>query len=213
MGTVKTHGDRAQMKTRNPTSITDTIVLGLINDILENIYQQLVFVESNLVYAETSIPTVAGTMEYTPTPSFNGFLRDGVWIDGEDGYLIELSETDKVKYDYGSTTSQPEGYYLTEDGKVGFLWVPDAVYTIYCQYWKPLTALTDYDNDDLPWGGIWNQAIQRLLVVEILEILERDNSRQAILADIEWDKAMNMVYARGIRQRRQVSDMFTIEGV
>jgi hypothetical protein len=213
MGTVKTHGDLARVKARNPTSITDLITLGLVNGILENIYQQLVFVESNLVYAETSITTAAGDMEYTPEVSFNGFLRDGVWVDGETTYLAELTEADKVKYDYGSTTSRPEGYYLTEDGKVGFLWVPDDEYTIYAQYWKPLTALDDYDDDDLPWGGIWNQAIERLLVVEILEILERDNSRQAILADIEWDKAMNMVYARGIRQRRQVSDMFTVDGI
>ena len=73
--------------------------------------------------------------------------------------------------------------------------------------------LTGYDDDDLPWGGIWNRAIERMVVVEALEILELDNSRQAIFAGIEWDKAMTMTYARGIRRERVVSDMFSVEGI
>ena len=215
MGTVKTYGDKARIKIRdtNKRQFTDPELLDIINDILETIYQNLVSVSSNLVYAEDTITTVADTAEYTPTFSHNGFLWDGVWLDGEDTFLVEMSEADKVRYDYGTTTSEPEAYYLTEDGKVGFLWVPDDAYTVHIQFWKPLTALTSYDSDDLPWDGIWNRAIERLLVVETLEILERDVSRQALLADMEWHRAMNLVYARGVRRYRQKSDMFSIEGI
>lgn len=216
MGTVKTHGDLAKLKIRdsNDRQFTDTNRLSMINDILETIYQKLCFIESNLVYAEGTITLGDGTEEYTPSfAPHNGFLDDGVWLDGEDTYLTQVTEADKVRYDYGSTTSEPEAYYLTEDGKVGFLWVPDDTYTVHVQYWNPLTVLTDYDNDDLPWGGIWDRVIQRLLVVEMLEVLERDNSRQALLADIEENSAMNMVYKLGVRPKRQVSDMFNIGGV
>ena len=215
MGTVKTHGDIAKLKIRDSSDrqFDDANRLSMINDILENIYQQLCFVESNLVYAEGTITTEDGVGEYIPEFSHNGFLHDGVWLDGEDNYLTQVTEADKVRYDYGSTTMEPEAYYLTENGKAGFLWVPDDAYTVHVQYWKPLTALTDYDEDALPWGGIWNRVIQRLLVVEMLEILERDNSRQAIFADIEETKAMNMVYIRGVRPKRQASSMFSIEGV
>ena len=215
MGTVATHGDLAGVKIRDTAynQFSTTARLGMINDILESIYQTLVNMESNLVYAEGTVTTEADVGEYTPDFSFDGFLIDGSWVDGEDTYLVQVNEADKVGFDYGSTTNQPEAFYLTEDGDIGYLWVPDDEYTIYHQYWLPLTALTDYDTDDLPWGGIFNRAIQRLLVVEMMEVLEWDNSRQALLAEIEMNKAMNMVYVRGVRQRKVVSNMFSVEGI
>jgi len=215
MGTVLDHGDRAGIKVRDTSykQFTKTERLGLLNDILETIYQSLVNIESNLVYAEGTQVTVADTAEYTPSFDFDGFLIDGSWVDGEDEYLTQVSEGDKIKWDYDSTTNQPEAFYLTEDGKIGYLWVPDDAYTIHHQYWVPLTALTDYDTDTLPWGGIFNRAIQRLLVVEMLEVLELDSSRHALLAEIEMNKAMGIVYARGIRRRKIMSSMFTAEGV
>ena len=218
MGTVKTCGDKARLKVQDvKIDYLDPDVLGFMNDILENIYQTLVNVSSNLVYAIGNVITVADTEEYTPSFSFDGFLREGSWLDGEDTFLAQVSETDKIKWDYSSTTSQPEAFYVTEDGKVGYLWVPDAVYTVHHAYWKPLTALTDYDANDLPWGGIWNRAIQRLLIVELLGIPSKENvgkiEKQLGLVGIEWDKAMSMVYQRGVRQERQVSDMFSIGGI
>jgi len=215
MGTVKTCGDRARVKIRDTDSLqfTDAQLLGITNGILEDIYQTLVNVSSNLVYAIGTVTTEDSTAEYTPGFTHNGFLREGSWVDGEDTYLQEVSEADKIKWDYDSTTSQPEAYYITEDEKVGYLWVPDDAYTIYHTYWKPVTALTTYATDALPWGGIFNRFIERMLIVECLEILERDNSRQAMLAGIERDKALNMVYARGVRKEKQVSNMFTVEGI
>ena len=146
MGTLKTHGDRARVKVRDPNKlqITDTQLLGIANDILDDIYKTLVHVSSNLVYTEGSITTEADTLEYTPEFSHNGFLKDGVWLDGEDWFLTEVTEAHKVKYDYGSTTGEPEVYYINEDGDVGFLWVPDDAYTVRVLYWEPLTPLGVY---------------------------------------------------------------------
>ena len=56
-------------------------------------------------------------------------------------------------------------------------------------------------------------AIDEIFIVEMLEILELDNSRHAYLAQIEWNNAMNLVYSRGIRQEKAVSDMFSVEGI
>jgi len=215
MGTLKVHGDLAALKARDSGNVqfSEANRLAMINDILETIYQTLINVNSNLVYAIGTVTTSADTPEYTPTFSHDGFLRDGSWVDGEDTYLSQVEEVDKIKWDYDSSTNQPEAFYITEDSKVGYLWVPDDAYTINHTYWKPLTALTTYATDALPWGGIWNRTIQRLLIVEMMEILEVDSSKQAVLADIEWDKAMIMVYARGVRKERVVSNMFSVEGI
>jgi len=126
MGTVSDHGDRAGIKVRDTSykQFTKDQRLGIMNDILETIYQKLVNVESNLVYAEDTQATVADTAEYTPDFKFDGFLIDGSWVDGEDEYLVQVSEGDKIKWDYDSTTNQPEAFYLTENGKMvicGFL--------------------------------------------------------------------------------------------
>lgn len=215
MGTLSDQAERAGLKIRdtNRLQFSKTERLGLFNDILEQIYQKLVFVESNLVYAESTITTVADTIEYTPSFSHNGFMHKGVWINGEDTYLGQVEEADKIKYDYGTTTNKPEVYYLAEDGKVGFLWVPDDAYTVHIQYWEPITELTDYDNDDLPWGGIFNRYIQRMLVWEMKEILEMDSSRDAAMSQMELNQAMNIVYLQGIRHHRQASDFFSIGNI
>jgi len=371
MGTLKTHADLAAIKIRDladnaPANIlfSEANRMAFVNDILERIYYKLVFAESELVYAEGTITTVDTVPEYTPSFTHNGFLRDGVWLDGEDWYLAQVSEAAKVGYDSnaisstsevvngdfedwtsgdadnwtdstsavsdeetsssyggcgssmkltatgaasqyiqsdaitvtadqkywlrfrykntaddvaqyavydvsnsadivsatdldsttswsaeqnigfvtptgctsiyirlyaktdgdivwfdnvwlatGSTFSEPEAYYIAENGDVGFLWVPDDAYTVHVQYWEPITQMSTYATDTLPWGGIFNQYIQRMLIFEMKEILEMDNSRDALMAEIELGEAMNMVYARGVRKRRQVSDMFSVGGI
>ena len=215
MGTVATYSDRARIKVADSarTQLLDSEVVGILNGILETIYQSLVGVGSNLVYSVGEVTTVDGTPEYSPSFSFDGFLRNGSWVDGEDIYLSQVPETDKIKWDYDSTTNQPEVFYLTEDGKVGYLWVPDAAYTIHHTYWKPLTALSNYSKDDFPWGGIFNRAIERLLIVEMLEMQGKDASLHFGFAQQELDRAMEMVYTRGIKRERVSSNMFSIGGI
>ena len=215
MGTLNTICDRARVKIRDVDGLvfTDAQLMGIVNGILEQIYQTLCQAESALVYGETSFDTVDGTMEYTPAVTFYGILDDGMWVDGEDTYLQMVSEADKIKWDYESTESQPEAYYLSEDSNIGLLWVPDAAYTIHYQYYKPLTAMSTFATDALPWGGIWNLAIERMLIVECMEVQERDASRHAVMSVVEWDKAMNITHKRGIRSRKQVSDLFSVNGI
>lgn len=218
MGTVETHADRARAKIRddNDDLFTDAKRLAMMDDICEDIYTVLCHVESNLIYGVSSITTVADTMEYTPTfAPHNGFLKNGVWVDGETTYMYQVTEADKVKFDYDNTTAQPVAYYHTEGGddKVGLLWVPDDAYTVHVHYYKPRTALATYATDNLPFKGIFNQYIQRKLIIEMLEIYEHDISRHALMAEMEWASAMNRVYQLGIRKKRQSSNLFNVGGI
>jgi hypothetical protein len=216
MASLKTAIDRARVKSGDTDKLlfTDDELIGMVNDILEEIYATLVNIQSNLVYGIGSVATVADTVEYTPSfTTKGGFLRDGSWVDGEDTYLTQVSEADKIKWDYDTSTNQPEAFYVTEGGDIGYLWVPDDAYTIYHTYWVPLTAMATYASDSLPWENIFNSYIQRKLIVEILEASENDGSRQLALSQIDWVNAMNLVYSRGIRQERASSDMFSIEGI
>lgn len=217
MATVATQITRARVKIRDEDSLfftSDTTLFNLIKDIIEEVYTHLVKVESKFVYAHSTITLTAGTGEYTPTFSHNGFVDNGSWLikDGAANtvYLFETTESQKNQYNYLSGTSEPEAYYHTEDGKVGFLWVPDSgsTYTVQIQYWKPVSQPSG-TSGSLPWNGTFDRYIERRLVVDLLEIMERDNSRQAILASQEWDAAMNMVYRKGLRQRRVSTNMFS----
>ncbi len=216
MGSLSTCIDLARFKALDTDKIlfTDANLISIVNGILEQIYQTLVNVQSNLVYDAGTITTTNGVAEYTPSfTTRGGFLREGSWIDGEDTYLYQVSEADKIKWDFDSSTNQPEVFYVNAAGDIGYLWVPDNTYTIHHLYWKPYTAMATYADDDLPWENIWNQYIERMLIIEMKETQEADTSRQSVLAQIEWDKAMNLVYARGIRQEKVVSNMFAIEGI
>lgn len=215
MGTLATAISRARVKIRDTDKLifTDAQMLGMINEILQTIHDALVLTESNLVYAEGTIITVDGTGEYTPSFNFDAIMDDGVWLSGEDWFMPQLSEADKIKYDYETATSEPEAYYITEDGKIGFLQVPDDAYTIHVQYFTPLTELTDVDNDDLPWAGLWNSVIERMLIFEALEIQERDVTRHAIMVNDLWNQAMGKTLKRGCRPRKNNSDMFSVEGI
>jgi len=217
MGSLKTCIDRARVKIGDTNKIlfdNEDELVAIVNDILEEIYTTLVNVSSNLVYAIGTVATVANTCEYTPSfTTKGGFLRDGSWVSGEDTYLSQVSEMDKIDWDYTTSTNQPEAFYVTEGGDIGYLWVPDAAYTIYHTYWKPYTAMATFATDNLPWENIWNSYIQRRLIVELLEATENDASRQLALAQYEWSNAMNLVFSRGIRQEKAISDMFLIEGI
>ena len=217
MGTLKTCIDKARVKVGDTSKVLfddDNELVAMVNDILEEIYSVLVNVSSNLVYAIGTVTTEDGTAEYTPTfTTKGGFLRDGSWVDGEDTYIYQVAEADKIKWDYDSTENQPEAFYLTESKDIGYLWVPDDEYTIYHTYWVPYTDMDTYATDNLPWENIWNSYIQRKLIVEMLEASENDGSRQMAFAQVEWNNAMNLVYTRGIRQEKAVSDMFEIEGI
>ena len=89
MGSLKTCIDLARIKVRDTDKIafdSDDDLIAIVNGILEQVYQSLVRVQSNLVYAEGSVTTVADTQEYTPTfTTKGGFLREGMRAIDETG--------------------------------------------------------------------------------------------------------------------------------
>ncbi len=214
MGTVKTIGDSLRFKIQDTTRRphTKTELLYMFNELLESIYQEMVNVNSNFVYGVGEITTIANTIEYTPDFTHNGFLRNGSWVSGDDIFLKQCDESDKIKFDWISSRSQPTHFYLTEDNKIGYLPVPDTEYTIIHQYWKPLVPLADYDNDNFAYNGIWNLYIGKKLLSESMTILGFNGDRSLVLAEREHDKAMQMVYNHGIRRERVSSGLFSVQG-
>lgn len=217
MGTLATTIIRARIKGRDVDNnlYTNAELVELVNGILHEIRDELQGIESNLVYAEDTQVTAANIMEYTPSFAFESIMPEGIWLDGEELFLTQVNEADKVAYDYGTTASNnvPQVFYLTEDGKIGFLPVPNDAYTIHIQYWEPLAELAVYADDDLPWFGIWNQFIEERLVSEMLAIQERDSTWRALTAYGSYGRCMGKTYARGIRRRRWKSDFFSVDGI
>lgn len=215
---------RTRTKTTRSNLISDADLVVLANEALEDCRKKMIEVESNLVYGHTSITTVDGTIEYSlpdgiiapfvapvTVASVHGLMTDGVWIDGEDWFLSETVEEEKIKYDIANSTSQPQKYYLTQDWKIGFLPVPDDEYTVYMQYWKPQATIAS--GDSMPWKDIWNQYITKRLEYEINSIFERDISRIAMELDSLDAIAMQTVFSFGVRHRKLNTDFFSVDGI
>ena len=226
MGTLSTLISTARVRARDKDEqvYTDADLLLFVNDILSDIRNLLVQIESDFVYAEDTITIEADTMEYTPSFDHEGFMKNGVWINTNSTFLKQVNEGDKTQYNYTTSTSEPTAFYITEDHDVGFLPVPDDDYTVHCLLWKPLTELdaatyiTDDDLNaagnaaDLPWKGMWNSVVQRLLVGDMLDTQDRDSTVQFIMATEIGKNAMNATLRYGHRRRRQSSNMFSRGG-
>ena len=218
MGSLRTIVDRALVNIRAQNQYVhaqgDSRILGAVNTILQEVHEILQSIDSNLVYAGGTISLTADTGEYTPSFSFDSIMDEGVWLDDATyKFLKQGSEADKLYYDTENTTGEPELYYITEDGKIGFLWIPDDSYTANVLYYPPLTELDDIDNDDLPWGGIWNRFIQNALEMRLKNTQERNISIEALMKLDSYGAALTKTYRRGCRGRRIQSDFFTVEGI
>lgn len=216
MGTLQTVITRALVRARGQEQHVyaqgDDQLLGLVNSILEDVNKDLQQIESSLVYSHGTITTSVGMMEYTPGFTHQGFLDNGVWVTDDTRFLKLLTESDKVEFDYLNSTGEPIGYYLTEDGKVGLLWVPDAIYTVNVLYWKPLTEMTAVATDVIPWGGISNRFIQERLTMDLMMIQERDITQQAALVQGIQDQALAATYRIGVRPITKTGSFFDLEG-
>jgi len=200
---------------------TDSYLLTLINSIIEEVYSTLLQINSPLVQDSTVVRTTTGTTGTTNEVSL-GIAHAGISKVWRVGYgespLFAVSESDKSNYNTDGATGTavvaiPEAYYLTgNNSTMGFLWIPDNIYTFNVYYWKETTALSA-TTESLPFDGIFDRYIEAKLVVELLEIMERDNSRRAIFAQNEWDKAMGRVFKLRIEKRKVVSNMFSIGGI
>ena len=200
---------------------TDSYLLSLINDIIQEVYSTLLQVESPLVQSSTTVTTTTGTTGTTNEASLSITHAgiDKVWRVGYgECPLVAVVESDKNHYNTDGPTGTaivalPEAYYLTgENSTMGFLHIPDNVYTFNVYYWNEVPALSA-TTGTLPYDGIFDRYVEAKLVVELLEIQERDNSRRAIFAQNEWNKAMARVYKLKLQPRKVVSNMFSIPGI
>jgi hypothetical protein len=228
---------RARVRDQNNEFFTTDsgAVMYMINGTLEEIYSTLQFSESQLIYGHTLVSTTTGTTASTCEVSLGfkhaGFLDNGVYRMGYgESPLFAVTELDKRHFNVDgqsagratttgplAVTGLPTAYYLTEQGDtsastMGFLHIPDNIYTFNVFYWKPITQVTAV-TDPLPYNGIFNEYITHKLVVEMLEVMERDNSRAAIYAQLSFNKAMQRVYSRGLKERKSISNMFAVEGI
>lgn len=201
---------------------SNTQLLVIINDIIQEIYSTLLFTESSLVYDHTTVTTTTGTTgstnEFSLSISHAGIMKDGVWRVGYDTPLLAVVESDRRHYNTDGATGTavvclPTAYYLTQNNStMGFLHIPDDAYTFNVFYWKETPTLSA-TTDSLPFDGMFDRYIAQKLVVELLEVMERDNSRAAILAQNEWEKAMTRVYATGLKPKMSISNMFSVSGI
>jgi len=217
LGSITT---RALVKARGSSQYLyeekDAQLLGIANGILHEIYDALRAIESNLVYAIQTKDTVASTAEYALTTAFDDILS--IWLKDSDGVeydpLTEVDEEYKRLFDTANVTAQPQYYYLTEDAKVGLLDIPDAVYTMNVIYHPALTELTALtgSGSTMPWKDLWNKYIEAALVVELLEIQERQSQLRLVEKKIAWDQAMNATLKLGVRRKVASDEMFSTYG-
>ena len=200
---------------------TDSYILTVINDIIQEVYTSLIFTESPLVSGHTTVVTTTGTTGSTNEVSLS-IAHAGIMEVWRVGYgeqpLYAVTEDERRHFNTEGPTGTavvavPKAYYLTENNStMGFLNIPDNVYTFSVFYWKETPSLAA-TTATLPFDGIFDKYIAQRLVVELLEIMERDNSRAAVFAQNEWEKAMARVYKLGLKPKMAMSNMFSVGGI
>jgi len=183
MGTLSTTVDKVRIRIiENKTRFfSDDDFLSLANDSIQEIFDELVGMECKLVANYSEQTLVAATAEYTIT-GIDTLIPEMVYVDEVEVPVYDPLRPDELSYEQTSTGIK---FYNHDDGQDALIW-----------YWGPVPVLTDFDNDDLPWEGIWNNAIMRSLVVETKEIRTKKVNNTAALATSAAEKAMNRSVAR-----------------
>ena len=171
----------------------DTDLVKLLDDHVLSIHDTLVNMRSNLLLKSGTISISSGTETYSPPTGHYITLEDGVYID-EGSPLTKVTQNQNMAEDY-STGGQPTMYYLDDSGDFGFLPVPDGSYTVNVLFFPSYTALAA-TTDTIPYT-FFDRYFELALVVDMLEIMERDNRRYAIFAQQAYDQAMTKVVERG----------------
>jgi len=207
---------RPKARDEQGVELTDNLALSFVNAILESIHRALVNVESNLIYSQDSVPLISGQATYSLSAYHEGLLHQGVWYASTNHLLAYVNGTDLVAQNLDPTaTGSPARVYLAVDNKIVFHPIPDddadgdVVELMYWTVSPQLSAVTD----TLPWQGIWDRVIEQWLLFDFLERRESDTANVAIIFDQLWAKAMNAVYARGVRRWSGKNSMATVEGV
>ena len=198
MGSLKTCMDSIRIRTRDPykAQLTNDQLAVLINDVLVSINDALRALECVLVFDENlEVDLIADQAFATPSFEHRGIVLGSAQIAG---VPLMLDAQPKIE----SETGQPISYY-TKSGVVHVYPTPDIAYTLKASFWSlpPTVLAAEYDTADLPYDGIWDISITRAVVVDALEIRERDISKVAALADTAWDESIGKSIEQGVIQR------------
>lgn len=198
MGTLKSQLDKVRLHIKDTakTKFTDESLITLADEVRIRIDRLLESMESNLVFTQTSFDTVVGTTDYTLATT-KGLADESVWIDSPEYPLAMVTELP-----VDGATGNPDRYALLPNGNISLYPEPSEVVTISYSYYAESTPFTSYTDDNIPYLGIWDEALERAVTIECMEILERDVSRVAVLASDAWIQATQKTVQRGCRRRR-----------
>lgn len=198
MGTLKTVMDSIRIRTRDAykAQLTNEQLVVLINDVLVNVNDALRGLECVLVFDEyQKVDLTAGVSYATPSFEHRGIVLGSANIEGSP---LALDAQPKFEIE----TGEPISYYMK--GSVVHVYpTPDINYELTASFWKASDVMlaAEYDTANLPYDGIWDNAIMRASVVDAMEIRERDISRLAALADVAWEQALGESLEQGVIQR------------
>lgn len=205
MGTLGTKLDKVRLhiKDTDKTKFTDAQLVILAEDVRSRIDRLLESMESNLIFTQATFDTVVGTTDYT-LATLKGLADETVWISDPEYPLTLVTQlpTD-------GATGSPTRYALLPDGNISLYPEPNTIETISYGYYAESTPFTDYVTDDIPYFGMWDEALERIVTLEALEILERDVSRVSILANDAWMAAIQKTVLRGCRRRQSKGSYVT----
>ena len=202
---------RFRVRDTDQTNFTDDEIITYLNELLNGCYVTMQNVESIMIMGEDTIPIVKDTECYDVPFNHNGFLDDGLWIEGN---VNPLARTTRVELGPAEgaievTSSYPLRYYL-DGNKICLHPIPRQDGILHLTFWETYDPLTT--TGEIPWGGYWDNYLVKATTVECLERQERDISQQAVMVVGLFDDAIAEIMKQGVRQRRVHSDMFTARG-
>lgn len=193
---------RIRIKDKNKNEFTDEELITLTVELMDQVYEALRRMESNLVIKTSTFNTVANITTYT----FSGATDYIPNWRNLDTPALELLMAPLETMDPG----QPVYYTILPSGEVTLTPTPDDVYVVSitnCEQYTPPTVAT-MDTYDFPWAGIWNRFILRSLVLECLSILERSVGVAAAQAGSAHDEAVIATYTHGVVRRTRKGRLF-----
>uniref|UniRef100_A0A6H1ZLR6 Uncharacterized protein n=2 Tax=viral metagenome TaxID=1070528 RepID=A0A6H1ZLR6_9ZZZZ len=120
------------------------------------------------------------------------------------GWVLKSNARNKINLINGidvvdycpSSVSEPEGFYIDEDGDICFVDTADAAYTIKIPYWAIPTTIDD-TTDTVPFKGVFDNLLIESLSMRILNRDEYDLSHE-----LNWYKFLLSEARKIVRMRK-----------
>ena len=203
---------RYRIRDTDATNFGDDELIVYLNELLNGCYSTMQNVESILIVEEATIPLLEGQACYDVPFEHNGFLDDGLWIEGKTTYLKRTTRDRVGPYlDSGSPSIGAPLWYYMNDDQLCLYPAPREDGILHVTFWVPWPGVSN-TSQEIPWGGLWDKYLVKAVVVECLERQERDVTQAATQVWGMFNEAITQVMNRGVRPRRLVSDMFTARG-